>query len=229
MIEININFAGSTYNIYNTYVTNNFIINGTGTLTSNYTIAFLGTPQTGNTITFYYKGVVDKASYNFNILGTNLTSTQLNRESTITAVYNGVSWDLNVGINTQSASWLKPTDQATGGNYDVITAPVSFESGEQGNAKIYLPYACTIKAVIFTATKALAGTDDGNVSMDDNGGTTVFSLTVPMSTTLGTSVQNSSVNYSYTPPSGITSYVTLRQSKITAGGKGTVAIITERT
>ena len=229
-MEININFSGGTYTLDDyPQIKIDYTLTGSGTLSSNYTIAFSGTPTAGKTFTFYYKATVNKASYNFNILGTNLSDTQLNRESTITAVYNGVSWELNIMPNTQSASWLKPTDQAAGGNYDVITAPVSFESGEQGNAKIYLPYACTIKAIIFTATKTLSGTDNGNVSMDDNGGATIFSLTVPMSTIEGTSVQNSSVNYSYTPPSGITSYVTLRQSKTTAGGKGTVAFITERT
>lgn len=225
---ININFSGGTETLVKQDIYCQ-IENTSGTLSSNYTIAFSGTPTTGKTIIFYYKATVNKAGYNFNILGTNLSDTQLNRESTITAVYNGVSWELNIMPNTQSASWLKPTDQAAGGNYDVITAPVSFESGEAADQTIYLPYACTIKSVIFTTTKALSGTDNGNVNLTDNGGATVFSLTIPMSSTVNSTVQNSSVNYAYTPPSGLGSYVVLRNSKTTVGGKGLIAFITERT
>ena len=102
---ININFSGGT----ETLVIQNYacLIQGSGTLASNYTINFSGTPFTGKTFLLFFKGNVNKASYNFNILGTNLTDLQLSRESTIEAVFNGTTWDLNVYINTVSDDWVE--------------------------------------------------------------------------------------------------------------------------
>lgn len=112
MLDININFSGGTYTVYNTGM-NTFQILDNGTLSSNYTIAASGTYFEGNSFIFYYKAIVDKASYNFNILGTNLTALQLSRESTIEAVYNGTTWDLNVYINTVSDDWVASSISGT--------------------------------------------------------------------------------------------------------------------
>jgi hypothetical protein len=111
-MTININFSGATYSLFSNFISD-FIIEGTGTLSANYTISTSITPVEGKKFVFYYKGVVDKAAYNFNILGTNLTDVQLNRESTIEAVYNGVSWDLNVYINTVNDNWITSSISGT--------------------------------------------------------------------------------------------------------------------
>ena len=127
MREITINFSGSTVSLYETEG-NNFLISGAGTLSANYTITTTDNLYVGSTLTFYYKGLVNKASYNFNILGTNLTDLQLSRESTIEAVFNGTSWDLNVYINTVSDDWVAPSIAGTWQNIpydngDIINAP----------------------------------------------------------------------------------------------------------
>ena len=112
MTDININFSGETI----TLIPNNqryFSILGGGTLSSNFTINFSGVVYNGYTFTFYYKGKVDRASYNFNILGTNLTALQLSRDSTIEAVFNGTTWDLNVYINTVSNDWVASSISGT--------------------------------------------------------------------------------------------------------------------
>jgi hypothetical protein len=123
---ININFSGGT----ETLVVQNYkcLIQGSGTLASNYTINFSGTPATGKNFLIFFKGNVNRASYNFNILGTNLTETQLGRESTIEAVFNGTSWDLNVYINTVSDDWVEGSIAGTWQNIpydngDIINAP----------------------------------------------------------------------------------------------------------
>jgi hypothetical protein len=112
MIEIVINFEGATKTIGD-FEGRSFEITGTGALTANYTIATSAELNTGLTFLFYYKGLVNKAAYNFNILGTNLTDLQLSRESTIEAVYNGTSWDLNVYINTVSDDWVAASISGT--------------------------------------------------------------------------------------------------------------------
>jgi hypothetical protein len=123
---ININFSGGT----ETLLLRNYkcLIQGTGALNSNYTINFSGTPFTGKTFILFFKGNVTRASYNFNILGTNLTETQLTRDSTIEAVFNGTTWDLNVYINTVSDDWVEGSIAGTWQNIpyddgDIINAP----------------------------------------------------------------------------------------------------------
>ena len=126
MKVININFSGGT----ETLVMQDYkcLIQGTGTLNSNYTINFSGSPFIGKTLLLFFKGLVNRASYNFNVLGTNLTVTQLNRDSTIEAVYNGTTWDLNVYINTVSDDWVASSISGTWENIpyddgDIINAP----------------------------------------------------------------------------------------------------------
>jgi hypothetical protein len=123
---ININFSGGTETL--AIQNHTSLIQGSGTLASNYTINSSGTPRIGTTFIFFFKGNVNRASYNFNILGTNLTETQLTRDSTIEAVFNGTSWELNVYINTVSDDWVEGSIAGTWQNIpydngDVINAP----------------------------------------------------------------------------------------------------------
>ena len=129
MIEIVINFSGGTVPIIDPNFTQ-FLIIGTGTLSSNYTINSSGDLFIGRTHIFYYKALVNRASYNFNILGTNLTDLQLSRDSTIEAVYNGTTWDLNVYINTVKDDWVASSISGTWENIpyddgDIINSPAT--------------------------------------------------------------------------------------------------------
>tara|TARA_R110000868_G_scaffold184209_1_gene425677 strand:- start:237 stop:491 length:255 start_codon:yes stop_codon:yes gene_type:complete len=84
METININFSGGTETIE--LLVGNYLIQGSGTLSSNFTIT-AGSPLfIGRKHILFFKGLVNRASYNFNVLGTNLTDLQLSRESTIEAV-----------------------------------------------------------------------------------------------------------------------------------------------
>jgi hypothetical protein len=61
---------------------------------------------------------------------TNLTDLELSRESTIEAVYNGTSWDLNVYINTVSDDWVASSISGTWQNIpyddgDIINSPTT--------------------------------------------------------------------------------------------------------
>jgi len=126
METININFSGGTETIE--LLVGNYLIQGSGTLSSNFTIT-AGSPLfIGRKHILFFKGNVTRASYNFNVLGTNLTDLQLSRKSTIEAVYNGTTWDLNVYINTVSDDWVASSIAGTWQNIpydngDIINAP----------------------------------------------------------------------------------------------------------
>lgn len=225
MKEITINFSGATYTIPSFEVVD-FLITGTGTLSANYTITATGTLFTGRKHIFYFKATVDKDSYNFNILGTNLSTTQLNRESTIEAVYNGTSWDLNIQPNTRAVNWITPNDLMAGGDLDVINIPISFDSGEMFEVEIPMPYSCNVNIFFFRVTKAIANTDAATIKLYDGVTQMGSTMTIPLSTVQGTGFQVA-VNYDYVS-SGTYSTIKIEPAKTTAGGQGILSIIVQR-
>jgi hypothetical protein len=229
-MELNINFSGATISLTNRLNNIPILITGNGVLSSNYTINVSDTPTTNDTFTFYYKATVNKATYNFNILGTNLTDTQLNRESTIVAVYNGVSWNLNVQPNTKSTNWITVNDLQNQGGNEVLVVPVSFEASEQCSTYVYLPYSCYIRKMMFSCTKALAGTDNGLIHVDDSTySTTIYDMTIPLSTPLNDQTIEPAVDYLFEIAGGDTNrWINLQTSKTTTGGKGVVSFVLER-
>lgn len=222
-MELAINFSGGTVSFPTSI--NVITLTGTGTLSANYTITSSGTISAGSHFTFYYKATVDKASYNFNILGTNLSTTQLNRESTIEAVYNGTSWDLNITPNTKSTGWLEPTDNVfANSDYFFMVVPVSFESGYQGNNSIYIPFESTIVDVQYCQVKTAAGTDGGTVTVWDTS-FPVWQVAVPASTAIDTTIAGSELQAAEITAN---TFIKLVSAKSTAGGTGLVTIVFQR-
>lgn len=224
MTELVIDFSGDTINLTTEFGDSEFLISGTGTLTGNYTLTNNVLLGSLNKVIFYFKATVDKASYNFNILGTNLSTTQLNRESTIEAVYNGTSWDLNITPNTKSTGWINFNDLPSDGSVEVIVIPVSFESGEQCFNRAFIPYGFDLLDAWFHVTKAIAGTDDGTILIKGDTGL-LRTIVVPASTGLNIAIQATVDNLTQISPESSLDCVT---SKTTAGGKGLVSLVVQR-
>lgn len=223
MTDLNINFSGATITLIpNNEV--NFTILDTGTLTSNYTINFSGTVYNGYKFTFYYKANVTKGAFNFNILGTNLSETQLKRESTIEAVYNGTSWDLNITPNTVSTGWIKNTDNSPTNNLVTFVVPVSFETGEQSNNSIYIPFEYVLVEGAYCITKAIAGTDNATITVKTNG-TSRGVTTILASTAINT---ESKLTISSTTGDVAGYYAQIVTAKTTAGGKALVTLVVKK-
>ncbi|TXG82454.1 MAG: hypothetical protein E6R13_04840 [Spirochaetes bacterium] len=166
----------------------------------------------------------------------------------------------NDKLNTMTASSVKignasgtPTDLALGngkipmGNgtsitavdkgatlvdsYDTLETIVSFEAGEvTAILELYLPYNCTIYKIKASVIKAIAGTDDGTITIVDNFlTTTIATMTIPASSALSTYV-TATPNYAYEDISGINAgKISLTTNKTTPGGKVAITIITKRT
>ena len=122
---------------------------------------------------------------------------------------------------------LTPAKLATKTKYEVITMPVSFESGEQGDNTISIPYDFKINSVRYTVTKAIAGTDNASITMYING-----TLTVPnsISITASTSISSTAITSITASNTGSSDQqVKFVTSKSTAGGKALLTINLERT
>lgn len=106
---------------------------------------------------------------------------------------------------------------------EVITIPVSFESGEQCENCVKMPYAGTVVEIYAVCTKAIAGTDDATITAKNNAGTTMTGgvLTFTASDPLNTAYDVSpSANNTFVA-GDVLQFVT---AKTTSGGKALVSI-----
>lgn len=105
---------------------------------------------------------------------------------------------------------------------------VSFESGELGDYKIKIPFACTLTEIYGYATKVIAGTDNGTIVAKNNAGTTMTAgtMTFTASDARGTAYTvNPSANNTFVAGD----ILTLTTAKTTAGGKVQLSLTFTRT
>lgn len=115
-------------------------------------------------------------------------------------------------------------------NTDVLTVPVSMESGALTAGNCYIavkvPYACTVEEWGFSVTELIEATDDATVSLYNTAGTLMGSSAIivtkntkPSTTAAGGSFFNSSsITSNNSISTGTIFYI--RVQKTTAGGKG---------
>ena len=113
---------------------------------------------------------------------------------------------------------------------DTVVVAASFESGEVGAGyKIKMNYAGTIGDIYAVATKALAATDAGTVTIKNNAGT-VMTVTTPISF-----AASDAIGTAYT--SAVTAnntfivgdILTITTAKATVGGKVLISLKSTRT
>jgi len=135
----------------------------------------------------------------------------------------GQDTSASTGFATVSAgTW------SVGSITEVITCQVSFETGELGDFKITLPYACTVTGIYAYAIKAIAATDNATIVPKNNAGTTMTSGTITF-----TASDPRGTAYTSTPSASNTftagQILTLTTAKTTAGGKVLVSVTVTRT
>jgi hypothetical protein len=104
-----------------------------------------------------------------------------------------------------------------------IVVPVSFETGEQGTYRVYTAGKIRINRVKAIVVKAIAGTDNGTVTVKDAAGDTIATLTAAASASLGTQYDSGSISDADQDISA-DSYFDLVTAKSTAGGKLLVSV-----
>ncbi len=112
--------------------------------------------------------------------------------------------------------------------YEAVTLPVSFESGEQCDNRIEMPYDGTVSKVTAVVTKAIAATDVATITPKNGAGVNMtsggisFSAGDPLETTITSS------------PTGNNTFVAgdiirFTSAKATAGGKALLSVYVTRT
>ena len=112
---------------------------------------------------------------------------------------------------------------------ELITIPISFETGEESNNTIIIPFDGVMKEMYFCVTKAIGGTDDAFINARYNMSPFVImgSMSIPMSSAVDTIIQ-----LSFTPNTWYfneNDLIRFQGGKTTDGGKGILSIVVERT
>lgn len=135
----------------------------------------------------------------------------------------GQDTSASTGFATVSAgTW------SVGAISEVITVPVSWESGEQCNNRVKIPFAGTVTNIYAVVTKALSGTDAGTI-VPKNAASTNMTLASALSFAASSALEtaiDTNVSANNTVAAGDIIYLTT--AKTTVGGKALVSITITR-
>ena len=211
-------------------------VSGTVSLTTgNYEINLSTTgAKAGDIFIIKYVGAVTVGSFDVIIGSATLTAEDaLTGGLTILAYYSGGAWLYTTFKSFYHSAKIQAADIASNAvtvaklatelQYEVVTIPVSFETGEQCANKVKMPYAGTVSEIYGIVTKAIAATDAGTVTAKNNGGTTMTEgvITAAASAALDTA-------YTVTPTANNTfvagDILSFTTAKTTVGGKMLLSI-----
>lgn len=104
-----------------------------------------------------------------------------------------------------------------------MVAEVSFNTGEQAQNRIYVAGRTRINRVRAIVTTALAGADNGTVTVQNAAGATIATLTIPMSSAVNTEFDTGVITGD-NRNIGRDSHFRLVGAKTTAGGRVLVSV-----
>ena len=213
-------------------------LTGSSTLVANLTYGFTGSPEDGDEFWLEYDAAVTVGAFALSIFGITLTTNQALKGGLIFyARYLNGAWYSHVFPNFNDGNtnpFVVYSDLIESGaitlakletalKEELITTDVSFETGEVGDMKIKIPFACTVNELYVNVSKNIAATDNATIVPKDNAGTTMTdgTVTVTLSSTIGTGFTSTpTANNTFTAGQ----IMTLTTAKTTAGGKAKVSI-----
>ena len=176
----------------------------------------------GDEFYVFYNTIINLLNnYSVTIFGIRLNDTIAeNGGAYVHAVYDGSSWiakvirdsDIAIGIDEVN------TDVVT----DTIVVDCSFETGEQGNNRIYIYTDFILLDFSYSVIKTLGATDAGTITININGTPVTIASTTPVSPPGSWSIAANTATgtVSFSAPSVVAgSYIDLVSAKTTPGGK----------
>lgn len=190
---------------------------GSGSLTGSYSVTASGDQPDGLMYFIKYNATITTGAFNITIFGHTLSSDEaLVGDTLVIACY-----------DKANLTWRVQHVLSAGYNFstDMVCVPVSFESTEQCHNRIYVPYNFRIVQVRSIVTKALAGTNNGTITVAIAGGSSAGVISIPASSALD-------YEDSLLPVSNDTGsagdYIDFTTLKTTAGGKALLTIHLQR-
>jgi hypothetical protein len=167
---ITLTAGGGTQNLPTISPATLYIVQGTTTLTSNWTIQSSGTAVVGMQYNIKYEATIALDGNTITVFGTTMPSTLVDKSCEITAYYDGTDWEVNfiLDLNENGAIPITVIEGASvEDKTEFINILVSFETGEVGNYfTVHLPFrdGFALKAVYMSCIKEIEATDTANVS-----------------------------------------------------------------
>jgi len=90
--------GGGTYNLNASDPASLYVVSGSATLASSWTIAAAGTPYEGQLLKVRYLADIDLDGNNITVFGTALTQAQAKSILDISALYNGATWEVSIDL-----------------------------------------------------------------------------------------------------------------------------------
>lgn len=190
-------------------------VTGSGTATGNLAYSPTGTFNEGESFSFWYDAQFIANGNSVTFFGESLSDYEIQTGGVyITAVYTGAAWIVSK-VSTESF-----------GEKELITATIGFDTDEQGEIDIEIPFDFLLEKVVTVVTQELAGTDDGTLAIEVNGSSpTPASQTIPQGSAVGTKLSNA-ITGTNTGSAG--DNITLTSAKTTAGGRVLVQLTVVR-
>ena len=178
--EVALTAGGGTKNLLTTSGVSLYIITGTATLTSSWTIQHSGIPVIGMTYSFLYKANIDLGISTITIFGETLSTNLADKEFRAESIWNGTAWVTTFLPDVLTPDSIPATAVSDVGNRMIIPIQLSFEANELGkfyiNLTDYAPFKL-IRGRVET-TKTIESTDDATVNTFANDGIKMINRTI---------------------------------------------------
>lgn len=150
-----------------------YIIKGTATLTSNWTIQPQGVVSEGMVYNIKWEANIDLNGNTITIFGKPLPELLSNKTHEIICYYDGTDWEVNFIIDAEEDGSINATyisNYNVADKEEIINIEASFETNEQGLNRLYLPYSGNfkIKDFFIDVIKDIESTDDGQIKFYDS-------------------------------------------------------------
>ena len=179
--EITLTAGGGTLNLDTTLPVRFYIVKGTATLTSNWTIQPSGTAVEGMVYEFKYEADINLNGNTITLFGTAIPETLVDKTHQITAYYDGSDWQVNFALNVDENGSLPKeiiSEYNAADKQEMITIPISFETGYLVKHKVFFPFTGNYSIDSFTVSvvKTIEASDDAELRFYENDATTVMTI-----------------------------------------------------
>lgn len=225
---IELTAGGGTISLDTADTVNLYIIEGTTTLTSNWTIQPIDTLSiltVGTIYNFKYEADITLDGNTITIFGKTLPPHLADKNMRITAYYNGSAWEVAFIPDFNQTDILN-YNNINGLSTDILNTkkfmvaiPFDFEGTGESELTIPLNHFGVdmyLERVNIRVTQALSGTDNASFDVIDANTNVLHNFIIPLSSAVGYSMNQSFNELIYENMSSID----LRWKKITIGGRG---------
>lgn len=179
--EITLTSGGGTLNLDTTIPVRFYIVKGTATLTSNWTIQPSGTAVEGMVYEFKYEADINLNGNTITLFGTTIPETLVDKTHQITAYYDGTDWQVNFALNVDENGSLPKeiiSEYNVADKQEMITIPISFETGYLVKHKVFFPFTGNYSIDSFTVSvvKTIEASDDASLKFYEDDATTPMTI-----------------------------------------------------